>query len=337
MLEAKTENMKTKQFYILLIALAQLFTMSCGKEETADNNPDNYRQEMRDFVINLGVYAKNHNSNFIIIPQNGQELITDNGEGNGTPQTAYMQAIDATGRESMFYGYNNDNEETPAEDKQHLLDLCLLSEQYNVEVLATDYCSAHSKMDNSYQVNEQNGFISFAADERNLNNIPNYPVNPYNENNDSITHISQAKNFLYLINSENFATKQEFMNAVSATNYDLIIMDLYHNETAYTQAEIEQLKTKQNGGKRFVVCYMSIGEAEDYRYYWQEAWNSSKPDWLEAENPDWEGNYKVKYWETEWQNVIFGNDNSYLKKILDVGFDGTYLDIIDGFEYFEEK
>jgi len=56
---------------------------------------------------------------------------------------------------------------------------------------------------------------------------------------------------------------------------------------------------------------------------------------LEEENPNWEGNYKVRYWEPEWQDIIYGNDSSYLKKILDAGFDGVYLDIIDAFEYFE--
>ena len=142
---------------------------------------------------------------------------------------------------------------------------------------------------------------------------------------------------MYLINSEHFETKQDFINAVSATNYDVIIMDLYHNEIAYTQAEIEQLKTKQNSGKRLVVCYMSIGEAEDYRYYWQAGWQEGRPSWLEEEDPNWEGNYYVRYWETDWQNIIFGNDNSYLKKIIDAGFDGTYLDLIDAFEYFEER
>ena len=80
---------------------------------------------------------------------------------------------------------------------------------------------------------------------------------------------------------------------------------------------------------------MSIGEAEDYRYYWQTDWTSTKPDWIEAENPDWEGNYKVKYWETEWQNIIYGDSDSYLDKIISVGFNGVYLDIIDAFEYFE--
>ena len=52
-------------------------------------------------------------------------------------------------------------------------------------------------------------------------------------------------------------------------------------------------------------------------------------------SPDWEGNYKVRYWEEDWQAIIYGDADSYLQKILDAGFDGVYLDIIDAFEYFE--
>jgi len=44
----------------------------------------------------------------------------------------------------------------------------------------------------------------------------------------------------------------------------------------------------------------------------------------------------VQYWDTEWQEIIYGNSESYLKKIIDAGFDGVYLDIIDAFEYFED-
>ncbi len=327
----------TKSIITFLSVFCVLFSSGCAKDDS--DTPDNvdYRQEMRNFVINLGSYAKSHNDNFLVIPQNGQELITDNGEADGSPDMLYLQSIDATGRESMFYGYYNDDGQTPAEDKQHLLDLCLLCEQYGVEVMATDYCSTISKIDDSFQKNNEKGFISFAADERDLNNIPNYPATPYNENSDDIITISEAKNILYLINSENFVTTQDFIDAVSVTNYDVVIMDLFHNETSFTQSEIEELKTKNNGGKRLIICYLSIGEAEDYRYYWQESWNTDKPAWLEAENPDWEGNYKVKYWDAGWQQVIFGNDNSYLKKIIDAGFDGVYLDIVDGFEYFEEQ
>lgn len=325
------------KFVRLNLYLLLLFCFSCDDDLPSEPENINYRQEMRDFVIKLSNYSKSFNPNFLIIPQNGQELITNSGEADGIIQTEYLTAIDATGRESMFYGYYADDEETPIEDKQHLLELCLLCEQNGVEVLTTDYCSTESKMDNSYSINEQNGFISFAANERNLNNIPNYPTLPYNVNSNSMEHISDAQNFLYLINSENFNTKTDFINAVSQTNYDLIIMDLYHNEIAYEKKEIEQLKVKKNGGNRFVICYLSIGEAEDYRYYWQQNWKTDKPAWLEPENPNWEGNYKVKYWQKDWQNIIFGNDKSYMKKIINAGFDGVYLDIIDGFEYFEER
>ena len=114
-------------------------------------------------------------------------------------------------------------------------------------------------------------------------------------------------------------------------------MDGFYGNNLFSAAEITGLKTKQNGGKRFVVAYMSIGEAEDYRYYWQNGWNTSPPGWLDKENPDWAGNYKVKYWQEDWQNIICNTETSYLKKILDAGFDGVYLDIIDAFEYFEEQ
>lgn len=99
-------------------------------------------------------------------------------------------------------------------------------------------------------------------------------------------------------------------------------MDLFHNEISFTADEINRLKIKQNGGKRLVICYMSIGEAEDYRFYWQSNWNSNKPEWLD-ENPSWKGNYKVKYWNSDWKNIIYGKQNSYLDLILSAEFDGV--------------
>jgi len=112
-------------------------------------------------------------------------------------------------------------------------------------------------------------------------------------------------------------------------------MDLFFDDVSFTSTEIEALKIKENGGTRLVISYMSIGEAEDYRYYWNDSWNNNKPEWLDRENPDWEGNYKVRYWVKEWQNIIYGNESSYIYKIIMAGFDGIYLDIIDAFEYFE--
>ncbi len=311
-----------------------LLISSCS---TTPNIPDlDFRQEMRDFVVIISNTAKKVNPAFIIIPQNGQELIslTDNPEG--PLATAYAAAIDGTGREDLYYGYTGDNTETPPSENNYMLKYLNRFKREGIEVLTTDYCSTPGNMDNSYQYNYNEGFASFAADQRNLNNIPSYPAEPWNVNTNNITDLSQVKNFLYLINSENFNSTQNFIDTLKLTNYDLIIIDLFHNETEFTKSDISSLKTKYNGGKRLVIAYMSIGEAEDYRsFYWNNSWKTGSPIWLDRENPDWAGNYKVRYWEKEWQDIILSGSSSYLGKILAAEFDGVYLDIIDGFEYFE--
>ncbi len=321
----------------ILLLLAAVTSCQSNRNSTDPDENINFRQEMRDFVSAISDYAKNTDPDFLIIPQNGQELITDTGEADGQPDQDYLDKIDGTGRESMFYGYYQDNQATPAEDEEHLLALCQLCEQNGVEVLATDYCSTPSKMDDSYQTNAGYGFISFAADDRELSTVPAYPAGPYLQNGANISTPGQAKNFLYLINPEHYAAKADFIRTMAATDYDLLIIDFFHTDSALTNADIDQLRNKASGGQRLVICYLSIGEAEDYRYYWQSSWKKNRPEWLEPENPDWPGNYKVKYWHPDWQQIIFGHPEAYLDRIISAGFDGVYLDIIDGFEYFEEK
>ena len=315
-----------------------LFAIVCeGGSNTNSSTTRDYRQDMRDFLQAISAYGEENIPNFIIIPQNGQEIVTQNGEEDGVPATKYLNAINGVGRESLFYGYDNDNKPTPEGEKNYMIAFLDICEQYGIEVLTTDYCSSYDKVDDSYTQNKAKNYISFASPQRELNIIPGYPSEPYNVNSFDIQSLANSKNFLYLINPENFATKQDFITAVSQTDYDIIIMDCFFNNEEFTANEINRLKTKKNSGMRIVISYMSIGEVEDYRYYWQDSWINNPPNWLEGENPDWEGNYKVYYWDKDWQSIIYGNDNSYLKKIINAGFDGVYLDIIDAFEYFENQ
>ncbi len=322
---------------IFLLVLVGL--LSC-KEDNVNSLPlgIDYKQEMRDFVQDISAYAKERNPNFAIIPQNGAELVSTTGDDEGTPDTDYIHAIDGMGQESLNYGFSADDQATPIDENEWMrifLDMAKMNG--TVKIMVTDYCSIPSKMNNSYSINNANDYISFAANHRELDNVPNYTMPIYNENTDIISNLQQAKNYLYLINPDNlFDSKQEFIDAVVNSNYDYVIMDLFYSGEEYTTAEIEALRQKANGGKRLLICYMSIGEAEDYRYYWQSNWQVGNPSFIEKENPNWQGNYVVRYWEPEWQNIIFGNENSYLKKILDAGFDGAYLDIIDAFEQFED-
>ncbi len=323
-----------KNLFSMFLALSLLIS-ACDKN-SADLEGVNFKQEMRNFVQNISKYAKGINPEFVVIPQNGEQLVSITGEKDGAPDYTYLSAIDGQGREDLFYGYNNDDETTPQEDTEAMIPFLDICKDNNVTVLVTDYCFTHTKMDDSYSKNSAKGWLSFAAPERDLNVVPDYPAQPVQVNSDDINKLSDAKNFLYIINSENFTSKADFINALKATNYDVILIDYAFNETQYTVDEISSLKTKANGGKRLIISYMSIGEAETYRYYWQSDWKPGNPEWLDKENPDWEGNYKVRYWEPEWQSIIYGKDDSYLKKILDAGFDGVYLDIIDAFEYYEE-
>lgn len=273
---------------LIFIQMILVLLFSCNDEDEPDSPSGiDYKQEMRDFVIGISEYAKTSNANFFIIPQNGIELVTNNGEENGDLNTSYLAAIDGNGQEDLFYGYVNDNQPTPANENSWLQIFLNKSQNAGNTILVTDYCSTHAYMDDSYDQNNAAGYVSFAANERELKNIPNYPDPIYEENNDQITTLSEVKNFLYLINPENFNSKPDFINAVTSTNYDLLIMDLFFNDgSEFTTSEIGELKNKANGGKRLVISYMSIGEAENYRYYWQSSWNSNWPPWVDSENPD---------------------------------------------------
>lgn len=136
--------------------------------------------------------------------------------------------------------------------------------------------------------------------------------------------------------------------ALHDSMFDVLVIDYSTTGGADGELTPEQVRAlREDGpcGTRTVLAYFSIGEAEDYRYYFQQSWlgpddqpGPGAPAWLGATNPDWEGNYKVRYWQKGWQRILWGTRHgakkSYLDRIIDAGFDGVYLDIIDAFEYW---
>ncbi|MES2589168.1 MAG: endo alpha-1,4 polygalactosaminidase [Bacteroidota bacterium] len=306
-----------KVFRILFV-LTLLF--SCSKEKRSNNAGE----KMQDFVIDISAYAKGINSNFAIIPQNGEELLyrfLNDGEGF---DERFISAIDGYGIEELFYngGFSADN---------YRLNL-LLPAREKIPILVSDYTSNQNNFDSSFVYNTDAGFVPFprTSDNYDYKFIPTYV---HNENANNITKVSEAKNYLYLISTENSTTKQSFLDSIKETNFDLIIIDAFFGDDLFTNAEITSLKTKKNGGKRMVISYISIGSAEKYRYYWQEDWKLHKPRFLEKEYTGYPDEIWVKYWKKDWEEIIYGNENSYMKKILDAGFDGAYLDNVEAF-YF---
>ncbi|PIT86948.1 MAG: hypothetical protein COU33_00340 [Candidatus Magasanikbacteria bacterium CG10_big_fil_rev_8_21_14_0_10_43_6] len=117
------------------------------------------------------------------------------------------------------------------------------------------------------------------------------------------------------------------IKTLSALDEPIAVVDI--DDASLTKQELQTLK---ESGKT-ILSYLSIGEAEQYRTYWKENWKVSTPSFIDAENPDWEGNYKVRYWDQEWQSIIF----TQLDAIVATGYHGVYLDIIDGYEYYTSE
>lgn len=84
---------------------------------------------------------------------------------------------------------------------------------------------------------------------------------------------------------------------------------------------------------KHVVSYLSIGEAEDYRSYWDSSWAVKAPAWLGPENMRWQGNYKVKYWHGQWQRQM----HRAIRRLAKAGYDGAYFDLLDAWEYWDRK
>ena len=296
-----------------------------------------YRDEMRWLVRRVSALGRSAGPGFHVVPQNGQELFTDSGTGAGAPVAGYLAAIDGTGREDLWYGYDADDVATPPEVTAAWVGLLDVGEAHGVQALAIDYCRTRSFMDNSYAWNEARSYIAFAADRRELDDVPAYPAEPSHVNAADVTSLAGARNFLYLINPSAWEDDREgFLNALRAARHDLLVVDtLFNDGTFLTVAEVQSLKTKPGGGRRRVLAYFCIGEAEDYRWYWQPAWTSDPPAWLLGENPDWPGNYTVKYWYPEWQSILLDEPDGFLPRILAAGFDGVYLDLVDAFQLFE--
>jgi cysteinyl-tRNA synthetase, unknown class len=136
---------------------------------------------------------------------------------------------------------------------------------------------------------------------------------------------------------------------------DVLVIDYAFDgadQSAFAPADLELFRRRTDGRPRIVLAYMSVGEAETYRFYWWRAWRFIAPRWLAHENPKWKGNYVVRYWEQGWQRVLFNAVPSrldrlietaadwwkpYLDRVIEAGFDGVYLDRVDACDDWEQQ
>lgn len=282
--------------------------------------------KMQNFIVEIAQYARNENPNFIIIPQNGPELLYNNGNEDEGINNGFISHVNAFGMEELFY---NGGEESDMYRYN-------LVKNAGIKVLVADYHTDNSTLYNSYSKSDAENWIAFPRSTENYD-YKYIPTIIHNENSDNITNLNQAKNYLYLISTDNYSNKASFLAAIQATNYDAIIIDAFFDENLLTASDINSLKVKANGGQRLVIAYMNIGAAEKYRYYWQSDWRKGKPNWLKKKYDGYDDEIWVEFWEQEWKDIIYGNSESYTKKLIDAQFDGAYLDNVESFYFLYHR
>ena len=113
------------------------------------------------------------------------------------------------------------------------------------------------------------------------------------------------------------------VGALAASGADVVVID-----PDQAGGLVERLKRKPDGGRRQVIGYLSVGEAETYRGYWKRCCASATPSWLTGKTQGWAGNYAVRFWDPAWKAIV----RQRLEAMIASGFDGVYLDRADTWE-----
>ena len=83
------------------------------------------------------------------------------------------------------------------------------------------------------------------------------------------------------------------LTALVASDVGLFVIDYSRNGDEEGAFALDEIAALQAGG-RIVLAYMSIGEAESYRFYWDERWapdgdpSDDAPDWAGPTNEAWQ-------------------------------------------------
>lgn len=150
------------------------------------------------------------------------------------------------------------------------------------------------------------------------------------------THVRQTADArLDGLRSWHYQLQSLDIDRLAASTADLLVVDFSTSQgpdkamRPLDAQDVERLRRKPGGGRRVVLAYLSIGEAEEYRYYWNASWRSAPPAWMIAENCRWPRNHLVRFWDDAWKDIMIRGEGSYLARIEAAGFDGVYVDRID--------
>ena len=317
-------------FTLLTLLVTMLVSSICCAQETKE--ADYYKLKMMELVQEIKSAAVSVNPNFGLLLNGGINIyVADNYVQDGEAKVNdFLQSVDGVLLEGLNFGYEfKDDKKTPDKVRKNILARLALPVKAGVPIFNIDYCENLRNRSMATIMARKDKVVNFSSD-RNLTSIYVAELHP-----NAVNNLAEVNSFIAVFNPQKYDVKGMYLSALQRSNYDLLIIDAFYHGELLTAEDIASLKIKPNGKRRLVYSYLSVGEAEDYRYYWQTEYKKNPPTWLAAANKNWEGNYKVEYWRDEWKDILFKGKDSYLDKLLACGYDGAFLDVIDSFYYFE--
>jgi len=335
---------RTRVALAVLALTIVLFISGCGDDGvlgpgdcgTPPPPEVDHRDAMRSFVGNISAHARATTPSFIVIAQGGLPLLTTGGQPDDPFDAEYLAALSGIGQEGLYYDLAGGDVPTDPVQRQVMISFLDRITEAGKPVLATSFCQDHDNMDNVYTSSTARGYLAFAAPSRSLDLIPDYPVSPHRTHDGHVTHLGDACNYLLLTDPGSHADREGYLAQLGATDHDVLILDADHGGAILTPAEVDSLRTKQNGGQRLVLASLAIDRAGTHRDYWQAGWDEDPPSWLTDPLENDPGSTLVQYWSPEWQAIIFGGPEAALDRIVAAGFDGVYLEGLEAYEEFED-
>jgi len=300
-----------RKIYILTLFLFTTYSVLCIDS----------RNEMQSLILSLSKSAKAKNPLFLILLQNPKMVLN-------SENSEIVSMISGVTIEEYFYGYPNLGDISSNALKDEFTTTIQIMKDREKKILFIDYL--HPSQLETYQLMIKSisypGALFYPTFSKKLNAIDNENVQPH-----KINSFNEISSFTYFINPEKFSSKESYFAALKRCNANLIVIDPDFDGVALSKNELSYLLTNNVGEKRYIFSYLSIGEAEKYRKYWKSEWESEPPSWILDENPNWKGNYGVKYWSQEWYAIV----ENELLQIESVGFSGVVFDTLDSYEFFQ--
>lgn len=306
-----------------------------------------YREAMRQMVQSISTYARGLNPNFVILAESALPLtgkINPDDDTQVFPARTFMRAIDGVLTRDLLAQINPKPGEDPKKVEPAVLQHrartaqdATTARRFGLKIFDLSFAEKTADKDAKYRASAKAGNVPFVADTPVLGTIPKFPkpTSPFQANPKSVADPAQVQNFIYVQNSQGFGLARDFVQALRDSNHDMVIVNVFHGNEPLNKQDVELLKYKKLGSKRLVLAELDISSAASYMYYWQPGWQVGAPAFISVpyiENPD---SYRTLYWDPTWQAVLFGDVNSYLYGIMDLGFDGVVLKGVDAWRWFE--